>query len=481
LFATQAISKGEFFAAIPTEAFFSRLSMISNPAILELTSTLYDDADLRNSDWAQDVQARCCHCFIPPPDSSSHCLIMQFLELSLLLLLESCYPTSVWAPWIRSLPQSVQNAATIPLHEIEAQIRSSFAKQAQLTTEEEEQLSKTITDTVDSVADYQAFLNQLCQSHPVVRHVLNSVAKQRCGGDSAQAKALFLWAVSLVTSRSFRGRLLTSSSSAADQPLGDEVQSHSDVGTHKRTQFLAPFCDMLNHPDGGDSANTSIYVLTPPSVEDFQANNSAVRRYLHALSQAGVDLTRYGLGSEPGQSVDPLEAFRCLRAECDIQPNQELFFQYGPAADPAASFEEQLSIRSQMLYDYGFIPASKPKDDAESLGGVVSQKYLRAASALLELRARTAARSKQSNPNVRVESFELAHDAVVQRPPRPTDGMSAERRKQIQVAASLGANLKYTSGRDKKQMQRASAIEAHQRAAKKNRDAKVSGSASKPL
>lgn len=527
VFARSTVCKGEFIAALPARAAFSRATLLGNgvggsvsSATLALTASLYADAQLGAHDWADDV---------------------QYLELALLLLLEyAAGERSPWHAWLRALPHTIGNAATLPLHEIEQALRGN-PDASLLPLAEERAASKVIAATIERVATYQQFLAHLCDTHPVVRRILDTVATQH-GHSDAQARALFLWCVSIVDSRSFRGRLVATAEGAASaskssNPHDDDASiTVAQIGTDARTLFLAPFFDMVNHASGGD-ANASIYFFAPPPLADVDATHTdsvaataPLRRYLHALSEAGVDLRAYGIGadSEGAASVSaaprPLEVYRVLRAERDMAAGDEVFIEYdaapeAPESDTDASTDASVDwqFRADMLFGFGFVPRAGEGMDAESAAAArelesmgVGAKYMRAAGALLDLQQQqqqqhassSSRRASSALPLVRTESFDADADeddanpqfiggAPLRRVPLSPSSLSTssssssaaaaaahqqhhtltqserllspQRRRQVRIAAALGANVAFTSAQDRRQRALADAMEAQRR------------------
>jgi hypothetical protein len=464
---------------------------------------LYKDPHLIESDWADDI---------------------QYLELAVLLLLEySASPsTCFWRPWLESLPRHVGNAVTLPLFEI-----------AHRLGDENHPFYSTLSERTRG---YQAFLHDLCDRHPLIRPLLADVAKRRFGGDLQQARAAFLWAVSMVDSRSFRGRVAASVSASAtsssasnsdlDQVDGEHAFQMDHIGVDSRTQYMAPFFDLLNH-GLGSAQNVTMYFFPPP-VAPFVNSERLARRYLNCLAEAGVDISHFGVISskisnqsnvpvdDHGESphLSPLDSFRMLRADRDIAEGEELLIDYtsnmsGGTASSSSSSSSSSSttdsvnedeIDADLLFGFGFAPKRERESAAkiEARAGMLPQKYLQAAASLSVSSSLDPPIASSSSGNedsqqsiISVESFEsrsidegdltrtsnsvvnplqalrisvassssapsspppntAASPTTLSSPSSMSSRASRDRRQQVEAAALMGSNLRYTPARSKR-------------------------------
>jgi hypothetical protein len=366
---------------LPVDLTFSRLTLSQHP-VLPVTTCLYTDANLREAvDWTEDV---------------------QYLELALLLLSEvASGPQSAWWPWLDTLPHRVDNGAVCTAADVHHLLGAQHSRRADVTTQ---------------IREYQAFLTHLCDSHPLVRSVVDRVAMQRCHGDRARARALFMWAVSMVDSRSFRGRLSVPRDTVhpVSTAIGASAAlSLTDLGLDMRTQFLCPFFDLINHPDGTLQQNTMTYYMPPPPL----SRTDVIAHYVASLLQAGVPSTVFGLpaGTSTVKDMAPtalqdvlrdrvLPVYRTLRAEVDIPAGDELLFAYPTNMDADA---DDADVDAACVFGFGFRPRRADEDVTDLLG----PGYMEAAQRLID--------AQQNHTAGQVDGQEPESETLDEGPPPP--------------------------------------------------------------
>eukprot|EP00455_Lapot_gusevi_P020228 TRINITY_DN2149_c0_g1_i2.p1 TRINITY_DN2149_c0_g1~~TRINITY_DN2149_c0_g1_i2.p1 ORF type:complete len:453 (-),score=94.58 TRINITY_DN2149_c0_g1_i2:13-1296(-) len=308
LFATEPINAGEYIVAVPASLTFSRYNY-PHPKTLALTSRLFLDGKLAAQPLADDI---------------------LYLELAILLMMEYVDPASLWRPWIRALPPRTANAAVLLNHEIRDGLGERHPR---------------LSEMVERVTEYQNFLHNLCDKNLILGHFLKEAADKACQGNLQEARAIFMWAVSMTDSRSVRGRALVKKAPPSKEGELEVVAS----------QYVVPLFDFVNHPDPGVPANVTTQFLAPPP----SSLTNELREWVTSLHQAGVSFAQMRARPEP---------YRVLQAVSDIQAGQELFYSYATSSEAGETSEAGQASGTEgwsadgtddlsMLFGFGFVPS----------------------------------------------------------------------------------------------------------------------------
>ena len=175
---------------------------------------------------------------------------------------------------------------------------------------------------------YQKFINKLVNSS-ILTPLFELIAKMYYKNDMTQLRAMFIWAISIVDSRSFRSKLNPNSK------------------TDNETQYLMPYFDLLNHAEDNDS-NVYTSILSSPK---NNKNRVEIVKYFSILKSVGFEPT-YLMDDFGGFKFEP---FQILFSSRDIKKGEELVTSYSLNWDITSSDE----FEYDMLFGFGFLPKLK--------------------------------------------------------------------------------------------------------------------------